>query len=297
MDLLTSKYIDAENRLLNPYALDIEPSDGDRAFVTGYVEAKGVDEGGRAVSGMASTENVDRYEEIIKAQAYEDWLGTFMDNPQFLASHKMAGFDAAQATNIGQWTEVQVRESVGLWGTAKFLEPGDALADSYWERYRQRAMRAFSVGGIVHEWEMTEFEMAPGVKKRLRVITNFELMEISAVTVPANREALIRVASAAAAGGVAKIGGTDVTELVGEVRSLSEKLSPDTLAIAVRREITQHLNTDPGGPLACLIQDVVEACQAPRDHHRDDVQPTTAVKDAATLDAIGQTLKGLKHPA
>jgi hypothetical protein len=40
----------------------------------------------------------------------------------------------------------------------------------------------------------------------------------------------------------------------------------------VREEIAKQLNTDPGGHLACLIQDVVEACPATGDH-TDDAPP------------------------
>lgn len=257
MDLLTSKYIDDEHKLLNPYALDIEPADGDRAFVTGYVASKGIDEQNRRISGMASTENVDRYEEIIKAKAYAPWISTFMQNPQFLAQHRMAGFDAAQPTNLGQWTSLSIMEAVGLAGEAQFLEAGDELADGYWTRYRQRAMRAFSVGGIVHEWMMQEFELSPGVKKRLRVITNFELVEISAVTVPANREALVRVASLAVQGKRAGIGPVDMSEVLGELRAIKSQLSPASLAQHINETITK-LASDPHGPFADLIQEAID---------------------------------------
>jgi hypothetical protein len=48
-----------------------------------------------------------------------------------------------------------------------------------------------SVGFITHAFEMREMEF-DGSTQRVRVFTDVELIEISAVAIPANRESLIR---------------------------------------------------------------------------------------------------------
>jgi hypothetical protein len=54
-------------------------------------------------------------------------------------------------------------------------------------------MRAFSVGFLVHGWELRRFEdEETGEPYKARVFTDVELIEISAVAVPANREAVAK---------------------------------------------------------------------------------------------------------
>lgn len=257
--LLENKYLDADTKLLNPYALDIEPSDGDHAIVTGFVHAseKGIDIDKRQISGMCSTESIDRYEEIIEASAFTPWLAGFMGNPQFLAGHKMVGFDSAEPTNIGQWIDLQVERGIGLRGTAQFLEAGDALADRYWTRYQQRAMRAFSVGVIVHEWAMREFELQNGVTKRIRVLTNCELLEISAVSVPANRQALVRAAGLAAENPQRSADEMDIQKLK---QLILAELKGELVAQTVK-EIMKQLDAEPGKPMWRALERIVESAQ------------------------------------
>ncbi len=255
---LDLKYLDEDSKLLNPYNREHEPADGDRAFVTGMVSQKGVDEQTRSVSGMVSTKNIDRYEEIIEPRAFKSWLPTFMGNPQFLAGHKHVGFDAAEPTSIGQWTALAISDE-GLDGTARFMDPGDTLAEKYWQRYRQGVLRAFSVGVIVHQWEMREFELEQGVRKRVRVLTECELIEISAVAVPANRQALVRAASLAAAH-PHKAGDTfDAAQLV---KALADELR-GFVAEEVNKTLPQLLNAEPGGPLYQVLLDIADTWSLP----------------------------------
>lgn len=280
--LLESKYLNEDARLLNPYNLEAEPTEGDHAIVTGYVfqDSKGVDEAQRRVSGLTSTQTIDRYEEIIEAAAFTPWLKTFMENPQFLASHRMAGFDSAAPTSLGHWVDLSVERGIGLRGTAQFLEPGDELADKYWTRYRQRALRAFSVGVIVHEWAMREFELADGVNKRIRVLTNVELLEISAVSVPANRQALIRAAGLA----------TRQPEKAAD--SFDVKALADLLWKNLAGRITDHhtnlikeLNAEPGTPLYHALERIAESwhlLQGCGHEHEGDAQLKDGKKQEKT---------------
>jgi HK97 family phage prohead protease len=256
MDLTTLRYLDTEAKLLNPYARDLEPAEGDTAFVSGYVVDKGVDPSTRTVSGMTSTRSIDRYEEIIEPKAFEPWLGAFLANPQFLAGHRMGGMNG-EPTSIGQWSDLRIVED-GLWGRATFMDPGDPLADAYWRRYEQGVLRAFSVGVIVHEWAMQEFELEPGVSKRIRVFSNVELLEISAVSVPANRQSLVR--AAALADDVREPASREAEALARRLDETLGRALVERVSTTVEAAIKKILITDPDGLLARLIADVAEAC-------------------------------------
>lgn len=246
------RYIDQDSRILDPSRRELEPADGDMAYASAAIKA--VDTDSRTVTGLVSTSNIDRFEEIIEPSAFEPWLETFMSNPVFLAGHQHVGFDAAEPTVIGHWQELR-RTDEGVVGTAKFAET--PLAERYWTLYRDGHLKAFSVGGLVHEWEMREFELEPGVNKKLRVITNMELIEISAVAVPANRQALVRAASALAAriGGQAneKDGGDGDISIERLADLLVERITPK-----VAESIIKQLSHEPGSRLHLLLADTAE---------------------------------------
>lgn len=231
----TALYIDALTRLLDVRCRELAPAPGSVGCSIGQV--KSFDAKTRTLTGLVSTPNVDRYEEIVLPSAFAKRLDSFMSNPVFVAGHVYGGADG-QPTTIGHWTDMKVT-SEGLVGTAKFLEPGDALADAYFARYQQGAMRAFSVGWLTHEYEMREVATPKG-KQKIRHFTDVELIEVSAVAIPANREALVRPA----AFGAATAG------------------SADQPTLDLIRDTINKTLTDPTGPMEVLIAQVVDALLA-----------------------------------
>ena len=238
------KYLDGQAKLLDPRSRDLEPADGDLSCVEMCVRK--IDTAARTVEAIVSTADVDRYQEIVEPKAYKKWLKHFMANPVMLAAHDHSAWSTGDPTTIGRWKDIQVTDK-GLLATCEFM-PDDELAEKYWRRYRDGYMKAFSVGFIAHAWEMRDFEMAGGVTKRLRVFTEVELLEISAVAVPANRQALARAAG---------FGGSD-------------KGTPD--ADAMQKQLTQLLGdalkahddqlieklSDPDGPVARMVEDTLQ---------------------------------------
>jgi len=181
-------YVDKKNRILDPTRRDLEPQVGDRTFIPGTIRQ--VDEQNRRVTAVVSTSDLDRFSEIIEPEAFRKRLDAFKKNPVMLASHKHDTATGRPAV-IGSWVQLEVTGD-GLRGTCEFAE-GTEAAEEHWRLYRDRHMRAFSVGFLVHEWQMREFEdPKTGKTYRARVFTDVELMEISAVAVPANREAVAR---------------------------------------------------------------------------------------------------------
>jgi len=122
---------------------------------------------------IASGEKEDRQGEIVKADGWI--LGPYKQNPVIQPAHNYT------APPIGY------AKSIKVVGKQLIFEPVfhtiTQIAREYKEMYQSEPpiMRAFSVGFIPLERE----------EKNPRVITRQELLEISAVSVPASREALL----------------------------------------------------------------------------------------------------------
>jgi HK97 family phage prohead protease len=189
-DHSNSLYLDAELRVLNPHRRDLPPEHGSRGFTPFCV--RGIDPVSRTVEAVVSTPNLDRYDEVVEPEAFRRWLPNFMRNPILCAGHQYIG-PAGEPTVIGHWTNLDITAE-GLIGRAQFMTD-DELAEKWWQRFRQGSVRAFSVGWMTHAYEMRTIEDR-GQKRSLRVFTEVELLEISAVAIPANRESLVRAAAA-----------------------------------------------------------------------------------------------------
>lgn len=238
------KYLDGQTKLLDPRSRDLAPSDGDVSCVEMCVRK--IDTDARTVEAIVSTADVDRYQEIVEPKAFKKWLKHFQANPVMLAAHDHSAWSTGDPTTIGRWKDIQVTDK-GLLATCEFM-PDDELAEKYWRRYRDGYMNAFSVGFIAHAWEMREFDIAPGVTKRLRVFTEVELLEISAVAVPANRQALARAAG---------FGGSDKDAPVTEaMQALFTKLLGDALKSHDEKLIEKL--SDPDGPVAQMFEDTLQ---------------------------------------
>lgn len=240
--MTTQKYIDPKTKLLDPRFRDIEPAVGDCACTE--MQVRKIDEASRTVDAVVSTAEVDRYEEIVEPRAFKKWLKHFKANPVMLAAHEHSAWSTAEPTVIGKWLDIQITPDAVL-AKAQFM-PDDALAEKYWRRYRDGYMKAFSVGFIAHSWEMREFDVDGGkAKKRLRVFTEAELLEISPVAVPANRGALARAASFFGAPAADQ---PDATKALGDVfvRLLSDPDGPVPRALEelLQRRVTDHEGLD-----------------------------------------------------
>lgn len=120
------------------------------------------------IEGVASTEALDRDDERILASAWD--LKNFKMNSPLLWSHQ------ATELPIGKVTEVRVVDGK-LTFNAIFAEEENEFAAKVAKMYRKGFINAFSVGYIPQESDGN-------------TITKAELLEISAVNIPANPEAL-----------------------------------------------------------------------------------------------------------
>lgn len=129
------------------------------------------------ITFTASDSSVDRYSEIIEASGWQ--LANYQKNPVFQADHNYS----IQAT-IGRATKVWV-EGGKLKQTIRFATGINPLADLALALYRGGFLNAVSVGFIPRKWE----NGSEGIGYRRKYV-EVELVELSAVAVPANPNAL-----------------------------------------------------------------------------------------------------------
>lgn len=133
-----------------------------------------------------STPSKDRTDESILPEAFKKHLKEFMKRPILLSSHDY--FDLRK--QIGEFKGLKVSEE-GLIATGLkyYINEGNEEAD--WAfNLASKGMAAFSVGFIPIKWEKLNEKEAEGWMGGNRKYTEVELLEISQVVVPANREAI-----------------------------------------------------------------------------------------------------------
>lgn len=140
-------------------------------------EIRALDGDGSEFAFICSTDTEDRYGDVIE----QNWeLRNFKNNPIALFNH-----DADQI--IGSWRDVHVDSKGRLRGILRMaMEGTSALVDAVRSLLQQGIIRAVSVGFLPIEWEpLNRKDPSAGIR-----FTRSELMEISAVSIPANPEAI-----------------------------------------------------------------------------------------------------------
>lgn len=147
------------------------------------------------VDFTASDETLDRYDEVVTAAGWQ--LANYKKNPVFQNSHKYGDI----MFTLGKSVITEVR-GTALFQRILFAVDINPIAKIAFDMYRQKFLNAVSVGFIPIRWE-TGSEQSPYRRKYLEQ----ELLELSAVSIPANPNAL---ANAIKAGAVDQ---SDVREL------------------------------------------------------------------------------------
>lgn len=131
----------------------------------------------RTITALISTAAIDRMDEVLDPEGAD--LKNFRKNPVVLWAHT---YDMPP---IGKAIWIKNNKD-GILSKVKFAPT--AFADEIFELFKEGFLKAFSVGFLPRKWETPETK---GDKKQpRRVYTDWELLEYSAVPVPANPEAL-----------------------------------------------------------------------------------------------------------
>lgn len=152
-----------------------------------FAQVKAVDAESRTIVVVASTIEQDRDGDVIQPAAFKKSLKSFIANPVILACHQhrlQTGSSPVIGSAITDTIEITKTEFTF---TLHFASTD--LGEEYWVLYRDKHMRAFSVGFIPQKYEDTKDNNG---RFLYRTYTQVELLEVSAVPVPSNRLALAR---------------------------------------------------------------------------------------------------------
>jgi len=154
----------------------------EKIFKTFRAEVKGVnpDTGEVDMYIPVSAASVDRDGEVVEPMAFKKTLPKFMKRPVLVASHDYRDL----TSQIGEWSRLKITPE-GMDGKPKYyINEGNEQAD-WGFKLASKGMAAFSIGFIPTKWED-----GMGGKEPRRTYKEVELLEISQVIVPSNRDAI-----------------------------------------------------------------------------------------------------------
>ena len=142
-----------------------------------------VDKERRVVSGFASLDNVDKQDDIVTAEASMDAFAKFRGNiremHQPLAVGKMVSFKA------DKYFDPDSKKFYNGVFVSAYVSKG---AQDTWEKVLDGTLTGFSIGGRMNKWDDGFDEKS---EKAIRIIKQYDLIELSLVDSPANQFANI----------------------------------------------------------------------------------------------------------
>ena len=186
---------------------------------------------GATLDFVASTGTLDRFHEVIEPSGWR--LDSYRSNPVFQNAHNYG--DILFTLGKALVTEVRsVGERLGLCQRIQFAVDVNPVARIAYGLYKGGFLNAVSVGFIPLRWEDGGCPAAQGAPAPRRRYVEQELLEVSAVAIPANPDAL---ALGVKSGAVVKADLQETVELlravVGEVGAagVDERLAERSSAI------------------------------------------------------------------
>jgi HK97 family phage prohead protease len=137
-------------------------------------EKADVNDSERSIVHYASTNDIDRDNEIILPEGID--LTNYQKNPQVLWNH-MSWSSAITTIGKSLWQKV---DGKGLLCKTEFAPT--SLGNECFELYKGGFLTSWSIGFLAKEWSDSD--------NGIRTFTKTEMLEYSAVTIPANPEAI-----------------------------------------------------------------------------------------------------------
>jgi hypothetical protein len=142
-----------------------------------------VDENRRTVSGFASLDNIDKQDDIVTAEAsmeaFAKFRGNIREMHQPLAVGKMVSFKA------DKYFDPETKKFYNGVYVSAYISKG---AQDTWEKVLDGTLQGFSIGGRMNKWDDGYDEKSD---KAIRIIKQYDLVELSLVDSPANQFANI----------------------------------------------------------------------------------------------------------
>jgi len=142
-----------------------------------------VDEERRTVSGFATLDNVDKQMDIVTQEAsikaFEKFRGNIREMHQPTAVGKMISFKE------DKYFDPESKKFYSGVYVSAYVSKG---AQDTWEKVLDGTLSGFSIGGKMNDWDDAYDEKSDS---QIRVIKNYDLVELSLVDSPANQFASI----------------------------------------------------------------------------------------------------------
>jgi len=142
-----------------------------------------VDEGRRIVSGFASLDNLDKQDDIVTTEASMEAFAKFRGNIREM--HQPSAIGKMVSFKEEKYFDPESKKFYKGVYVSAYISKG---AQDAWEKVLDGTYTGFSIGGRMNKWDDAYDEKAD---KSIRVIKEYDLIELSLVDSPANQFANI----------------------------------------------------------------------------------------------------------
>jgi hypothetical protein len=156
-------------------------SDGDNLRLS--MPLTKVDKERRIVSGFASLDNVDKQDDIVTAEASLDAFARFRGNIREM--HQPSAVGKMVSFKEDKYFDPETKTMYKGVFVSAYISKG---AQDAWEKVLDGTYTGFSIGGRMNKWDDAYDEKSD---KSIRVIKEYDLVELSLVDSPANQFANI----------------------------------------------------------------------------------------------------------
>jgi len=193
-----------------------------------------VDEERRMVSGFATLDNVDRQNDIVtqdaSLKAFEKFRGNIREMHQPTAVGKMVNFKQ------DKYFDPESKKFYSGVYVSAYVSKG---AQDTWEKVLDGTLSGFSIGGKMNDWDDAYDEK---MDAQIRVIKDYDLVELSLVDSPANQFASIL--------SVEKVDGVDVIKGDGVETVLENVFWDEANGLVMISENEVEVSPASGNPMA-----------------------------------------------
>jgi outer membrane murein-binding lipoprotein Lpp len=193
-----------------------------------------VDEERRMVSGFATLDNVDRQNDIVtqdaSLKAFEKFRGNIREMHQPTAVGKMVNFKQ------DKYFDPESKKFYSGVYVSAYVSKG---AQDTWEKVLDGTLSGFSIGGKMNDWDDAYDEK---MDTQIRVIKDYDLVELSLVDSPANQFASIL--------SVEKVDGVDVIKGDGVETVLENVFWDEANGLVMISENEVEVSPASGNPMA-----------------------------------------------
>jgi uncharacterized protein YoxC len=156
-------------------------TDGDKVRLS--MPLTKVDEGRRIVSGFASLDNLDKQDDIVTTEASMEAFAKFRGNIREM--HQPSAVGKMVSFKEEKYFDSESKKFYKGVFVSAYISKG---AQDAWEKVLDGTYTGFSIGGRMNKWDDAYDEKSD---KTIRVIKEYDLIELSLVDSPANQFANI----------------------------------------------------------------------------------------------------------